>query len=330
MQICRGPHCAAAGGIISALLLAPSAAQADPLPTRDQNPLLSGFGIPMPLPARLPARGQWTYAADLNWGSTALIQAEGIEELIVDAETRELRLTLARSLSDSLALRVEVPYRQTTAGNLDGFIDSFHNFFGLPEGSRNDLPRDELRIAYARGVQVEFDIDDPSAGLADMSLAFGYQAISTPSSAVSAWAELKVPTGNSDELTGSGAADASIALAAEHRFHDRWSIFGQGAVTWLGQGDRFDNRQRSTAWSAVAGLGWRVWRGLELKVQLDGHTALLRDTRLNFFSDALALTGGGSYRFASGWELQVAISEDIAVNTVPDVVFIVSIGRQAR
>src|SRR5688572_3366607 len=125
------------------LLLATSAGSAAPLPTRDQNPLLAGFGLPVPLPARFDEAGHWSVAADVNWASTALAQQRGAETLVFDAETQEVRLTFQHILSDRFAMRLQVPYRHTGGGSLDSVIDSFHDISGTSEGARPDLPPDQ-------------------------------------------------------------------------------------------------------------------------------------------------------------------------------------------
>jgi hypothetical protein len=94
------------------------------------------------------------------------------------------------------------------------------------------------------------------------------------------------------------------------------------ASAWLGEGERLAARQRDFAWSALAGIGWRAWRGLELKAQLDAHSAVFDEAELDFLGEAFVLTFGGDYRFASGWQLDLAVSEDIAVESASDVVFV--------
>ena len=126
-----------------------NSAAADPFPTRDLNPLLAGYGLPSALPARLSAES-WTVAADLNWASTSLLQRDGSEQLIVDAEVREARVTIGRSWSNGFAAQLQIPYRYTGGGVLDDAIDSWHDFFGLPEGARAIMPTDRIRVAYAR------------------------------------------------------------------------------------------------------------------------------------------------------------------------------------
>jgi hypothetical protein len=69
-----------------------------------------------------------------------------------------------------------------------------------------------------------------------------------------------------------------------------------------------------------------VWRGLSLKAQIDAHTAAF-DSDLDFLGDAIVLTVGGDYRFTSGWLMDIGVSEDIAVEHSPDVVFVLSVKR---
>jgi hypothetical protein len=307
-------------------LLICAAAAAEPFPARDLNPLLAGFGLPAALPARVSGES-WTIAAELNWASTSLVQRAAAERLTVDAETREARVTIGHSWPSGLAAQLQIPYRYTGGGVLDDAIDSWHDLFSLPEGARALLPKDRIRVAYARGSTLLLDVRSSQAGLGDISLDVGRSLYSADSGAAAAWLSVKVPSGDADRLTGSGATDVSLAIAGEQRLGEDWSAFGQAGVAWLGDGERLSAQQRSVAWSALAGIGWRAWRGLELKAQLDAHSAVFDDSDLDFLGDALVLTVGGDYRFASGWQLDIAVSEDIAVESASDVVFVFGLRR---
>ena len=309
-----------------ALLLIATRAAADPFPARDLNPLLAGFGLPTALPARLSSEA-WTFATDLNRASVSVVQRAGAEQLIVDAETREARVTLGRSWSNGFAAQLQIPYRYTGGGILDSAIDSWHDFFGLPEGTRAFSPQDRIRIAYGRGNTVVFDVRTSQAGLGDISLDLGRSLHSTESGAVAAWLSIKVPSGDADRFTGSGATDVSLAIAGEHRLGEDWSAFGQVGVAWLGEGERLPAQQRDFGWSALAGIGWHAWRGLELKAQLDAHSAVFDEADFDFLGDAFVLTVGGDYHFASGWQFALAVSEDIAVESASDVVFVVGLKK---
>jgi hypothetical protein len=266
----------------------------------------------------------WAVGMDIFWGSTALLQDRAGEVLLVDAETREARVTLQRPISDRFAWQVQLPYRYTGGGNLDSFIDSWHDFFGLAEGVRPLLPDDQLNIIYVRDGARRLDIRSSANGLADIQAALGYRMHASAESALMAWLSVKLPTGDADKLTGSGATDVSLLLSGLHRLNERWSVFGQAAATWLGDGDLLADQQRSVVWSGMAGVSVQTWRGLSLKAQIDAHTAAY-DSDLDFLNEAVVLTVGGDYRFASGWRLDLGVSEDLAVEHSPDVVFLLSL-----
>lgn len=298
-----------------------------PFVVRDQNPLLAGLGLPSTMPSRL-SHGL-SGGIDLYWGSTALMQESGNEAMLVDAETREARLTLQGTITDRIGWHVQLPYRYTGGGNLDGFIDSWHDTFGLPEGARPLLSSDQIDIIYVRSGTRRMNIRSSSSGLADIHAALGFEVYGAPDSALLAWLNIKLPTGDADKLTGSGATDASLSLTGRHRLSDRWSLFGQAAGTWLGDGDLLSQQQRSVVWSGMAGVSVATWRGLSLKAQIDAHTAAY-DSNLDFFGEAVVLTVGGDYRFESGWRLDLGVSEDLAVEHSPDVVFLLSVTNGPR
>src|SRR5262245_36818529 len=104
-------------GIVIVTLLLPTVALANPLPTTNQNPFLASIGLPAPLPSL--ARGQTEVASTLNWGSTAIVDVVGNELFILDAETRELRLSVTHAFENHLSVRVELPYQYTGPGVLD-------------------------------------------------------------------------------------------------------------------------------------------------------------------------------------------------------------------
>lgn len=310
------------------LLLITSTALASPFPTRDQNPLLAGFGLPVPVPARIPDAGEGSFAVDLNWGSTATIQFSDDEALIVDAETRAAQLTLRRGLTDRIALQLRLPYRYTGGGTLDGFIDNWHDTFGLSDGPRNQLPQDDINIVHARAGTRLIGVDSSLTGIGDVSLDLGYALKSAPSSSASAWLSVKLPTGDADKLNGSGAIDVSAVIAGERQLGKRWSMFGQAGVSWLGEGDLLPDRQHSAVWSGLAGMRWQAFRGLGLKLQIDAHSAAFDNGELGFLGEAVILTLGGDYRFDSGWQVEIGVSEDITVEASPDVVFVLGIRRE--
>jgi hypothetical protein len=310
-------------GFLSALLVCVGI-EAAPLPTNDQNPYLAGFGLPRGIGARLPSSSAWQL--DLNWASTALVQDARDEFMIVDAETRELRLTYRRRVSERWAFELQLPHRHTSGGSLDSFIDDWHELFGLPEGSRPIQPRDRLRLHYSRSGETLIEHDATTSGLGDLVLGAQYALHDSDGSAASIALHVKAPTGKHHWLNSSGATDISIVAAGERRLGERWSIEGQLAATRLGEGRLLPRLQRDLVWSARAGITVQLVPAFDLALQLDGHTRAF-DSDLPILSAPLVTTIGFRWRFAPGWTVTGAVSEDIDVERSPDVVFVLGVKR---
>lgn len=303
-----------------------AAARAEPLPTSNQNPLLVASGIPLALPAREAADG-WQFSADLNWASTALARAAGQELLVVDAESRELRFTVGRRLTDRWSMHVQLPFRELSGGSLDSFIDDWHDVFGLPEGARPMQPHDRLRVYYSRDGATVLEEGRSQSGLADANASISYQLLSSPNSAARAAISVDLPIGEEHWFLSSDAIELSALIAAEHRFNDRWSLYGQGAVTWLDEGQLLRGQQRSVVWSGHTALAWQATRALAFIAQLNAHTRVYDDSDLDFFKEAIILTVGGRIALKPNWSLNLGVSEDIAVEQSPDVVFVMGVSR---
>lgn len=309
-----------------ACLILSFGAQAAPFPTRDQNPLLAGLAMGLPLPAEVAAADTTGIGLAFNWSNTANSRQAGAEAILADLESRELRLTVERGLTDRWAMRVQLPYRHLDAGVLDSFIDTWHDTFGMPEGARVFLPRDQFRLAWFRDGQPLVDLREPVGGIGDIALDLGYQLRRDEGDRLSFWMTVEAPTGSRRDLLGNGAWDVSLSLVGSHSFGTRGTAFWQAGATYLGSDGPLAPWRKEWVGALSGSIEYGVWRNLFLKAQVDAHTAAY-DSELDLLGSATILTVGGDYRFASGWLLDVGISEDIEVAASPDVTFLFGLRR---
>jgi hypothetical protein len=309
-----------------AVLLADNAS-AEPFLTRNQSPLLALYGLPSPLPARLPESGGGRVAGVVNWSNTEKDETSGDGTYTLDAEVFEFRLHLDHAFNERFAIHAELPWRQVSEGSLDGFIDDWHGIFGLPGGSRRRLPEDELLIEFREGDATLLRFDESSSGISDIPIAVGYQLHATDRTALATWLTAKAPVGNADDLTGSGAVDIAATLSGQSQLHDRWQLFGQASVAWLGEGDLLPELQESFAWTLMGGLSWNAWRSLDLTAQVEANSRIFDGLHSEFDGDALVITFGGSWRTVGGWRFDVGVSEDLQAGASPDVAFNLAVRR---
>ena len=313
--------------LLAFVTLACPSVHADPLLTRNQNPLVLPYGLPNPLPARLPAAGSGRFTADVNWSNSADDDFSNSHGFTMDAETQDVRFRLEYAFGKDWAGLVEIPWRHLSGGTLDGFIENWHDLFGLSNGSRDHMPKDRLLIEYQQDDQVRLQVDDSASGIADVPVALGYQINATERNAFAAWLTVDIPTGDSDGLLGSGALDAALSVAGQSQLAEHWQVFGQLDAVWLGQGDILPQYQQNFAWAGLAGVSWNAWRSLDLTVQVYANSRIF-DVSINGLSgDAVVLSYGGTWRTSGGWRFDLGMNEDIEVNASPDATFYFAVQR---
>ncbi len=105
---------------------------------------------PYTLPSRLPPAGGQAVGLSLNWANAANIETAGTDEFTIDGESQDVRLRYEGAIGPRFAWLGELAWRNLSGGSLDHVIEQWHSLFGLPDGSRDNLPRNDLLIDYRR------------------------------------------------------------------------------------------------------------------------------------------------------------------------------------
>ena len=299
-----------------ALLAGTAGRAAEPLAIRDQNPLTRGAYLPLPaLLATDP--GELQLAADLQWTNTVNLEATRRERMVVDEESIELDLGLARDLGP-WRWRAMLPVINRNGGILDGVIERWHRLFGLPQGDRPGRPRNSYLITYQRSGGPAVSAPSGTA-LGDLALEGGRELIARPDETLTVWLGVEAPTGLRAASTGDGALDAAAWASGALRLAPRWSVAGRAGLSRSG-GDGLLPFERTLRF-ATATVGFDATARLECLLQLDLHSAIARGSELAFLGAVAELTIGGRYRLRSGATFEAGVVEDVAVNHSPDVTF---------
>lgn len=310
--------------ILSSIFFSNSfAEQPSPFLTRDASPFSLIFGLPLASAAKLLENPQSRWISSLNISNTINAQQNANENLFIDIETWNINFIYDYGLNEDWMLRVQLPYIVHSGGFLDSSIDSYHRALGLPEDIRPNFPQDQININLSLNSQNLLNTNTQQSALGDASIQMAWQAQQSEDSAISYWFSLKLPTGDAQKLTGSGATDLAAWAAMNYRLSGTRWIYGQGGLLYMGDSDLFSNDQNNLAAFGNAGIKFQPWDAIKLKAQFDFHSAFY-DSNLEFLGPVLQLTFGGSYAINPRHQLDFAIVEDIQNGASPDVNFNIS------
>ncbi len=304
-----------------------------PFRTYNQNPVIQIFGLPAIGESRVLKQGGKELALVFDLANNYADNSSGGERIIIDGETCLLNLTGRYGLGERFEAGFELPYIFQNGGFLDSFIQDYHRTFGFPNGGRDEAPNGRLLFQYERNGSTIFRVNKCNSGIGDIRLNAGLQLYRSEGGhprAIALRAALKLPTGDADQLRGSGGTDFALWLTGSQGFQTRtglWEVFGGAGALGMTDGDVMPGLQRNSAAFGSIGAGWKPLAWLALKVQLDAQTAFYKDSGLDEISSASAqVIAGGSIFFSDKLALEVGISEDFIVKTAPDVVFHFALG----
>lgn len=305
-----------------------------PFYTRNLQPVIQIFGLPPADDGLLAAAGTSHGRLIAEAANHFAISSKNNESVAFDGETYRLTLALRRGLSNGWELGIDLPLVSQSGGVFDGFIEDWHDFFGMSQGGRDSRARDRLFYFYQKDGETKLDFDRSSTGLGDISLLVARRILAEQLGTerhLALRGGVKLPTGDSDRLHGSGGTDAHLRLAVTDARTLRGidtTLFASGGLLWMGRGDILSAQQRHWVWFGSAGLGWKPLAWMALKAQIDSHSPFFDNSNLREIGKtSTQLTVGGSLYLPGNWSLDLGVSEDILVATAPDVVFHLGLAR---
>ena len=299
-----------------------------PLRLVNLNPFHLLYGVPASSGARVMPEGAWEVVVSVDMASHMRAGRAGGERVVMDGETYRQALSLRQGLGYGWEYFLEIPTVAHSAGVFDGFIEGWHDTFGLPQGERDEAPRDRLSFLYTDSGGTRADVSRDVLSLGDASLGVGHALASSPfpNDGMAVRAMVKLPTGSPGSLTGSGGFSASAwtetsgALPGS-RVSRRWLYAATlGALAGAAPEGLSATGGRFIAFGRL-GVTWRALEDLHLTVQVDAHSSPYGASGLAELSDTAVILGmGGTLRLTERLVLDAAVTEDDGIGqSAPDI-----------
>jgi len=300
-----------------AFVFCPIAFADDPPPV-EMGALARGFALPaLGRPDVLPggALQQRIYLNDTNEYASI---GNANESLIIDGEATQLSYDLHYGITDRWEAGVFVPLLAQGGGILDPIIQNWHRLWGLPNGGRDQAPKDRYLYQYMSNNQLLLNVSQGSVTFGDVRISSGYRLADH----LTARAMLQLPTGDASHLSGNGAfggaawLDGGLPLGG---FFKWLTLYGSLGYSYTATGDVLPDLQKNSLAFGAAGLGVRFTPRWDAKVQVYFHAAPYKDSQLAALDHIAApLTVSTSYRITAKTAISLGFQEKANVYASPD------------
>ena len=310
-----------------------AAAEVSPIALRNQHPVLHVYGLPTFQTAAVEKPGEGTVRLTFDMANHAETGDNRIEALVLDGESYFLNLSWRRGFKDWLEVGIDVPLVSHSGGALDGVIKNWHDIWGLSNSKRKG-PDDQQQFLFSVDDMRQLEVVDSVSGIGDVQLTAGIPLSRKNENGKTALAlrfGVKLPTGDADDLLGSGAVDGSVGLygdSAMTLFGQSLGISGFAGVLGLGSGDVLSDRQRDFVPFGGGAMTWRASDRLGITAQFQVQGSYIDSDLDELGGSSVQLGFGASYRFReNGWMLTCALVEDLISDATPDVGFFVGFSK---
>ena len=310
-------------------ILQPTGAQTiQPLSVTNTRPVVYIHGIPASRQSQLLKSSELKFDVDYDVTNHFSYNFDSNETVRFDGETQRVSVSIKYGLTNETEIEIVLPYVSHDGGSLDGFIENWHDFFGFPQNGRTNTPRNQLNYFYEKNGVTKLDFQESSSGVGDAQFIYAVklnQQWFSQQNHLTFKAAIKLPTGDSDKLTGSGGTGLAAWLAGDNSttwFGYKGSYYYSMGGMLLEEGEVIPDQQLPYVLFGGIGSGAKLNQSVTLQLQLDAHTPLYEGSdMIELDSFAFLLTIGGNLKLGENWNLDIAVVEDILPHAAPDVTF---------
>ena len=324
-------------GVLLAILFSVpvQAQQLLPAKTKNINPFIIGYGAVIPDSPYLLRQDEWVANVKLELANNSIKSDTAAENIVIDGETYLVDINLRYGYDSDVEFLATIPLIYHSNGFLDQVIKSWHDIWGMSNDRRDVFANNQLQYKYSVNGNTLVNIDSGTGGLGDVVLGVKYsnRKMRAGSTAVACRLDIKLPTGDADKLTGSGATDAALSLHSANTslLHNiNTSVYGGAGLVSLGKGEIIPEIQREYVGNAYVGAYWQAKPRLAFIAQLNFQSSYYKSDLNQLGDDSFQLYLNAAYTSHDNTSYEFGFGENLATDTTPDFLLYFSITKSYR
>ena len=256
-----------------------------------------------------PAPRRWRVTVGVDYASAIEYNLPAAApSYLLDAELLRIDLGVARDLTPRAFALAELPVLGAYGGFLDGFLEWYHNLFGLDMPERDARPRNEFAYELTTPGGSTIVRDRSGLFLGDLRLGLGYRwnpLLQTVGS-------VTLPTSIGPDGYGRGTVSINAVTTLRAPFASRLVYEGSVGLGYTPTNGPLADFQREVFFAATSGLRFRFWCRQSLFANLLYHSPYYENTTLPALDrKELSLDFGWILATRSGREWRLGMVEDL-------------------
>ena len=256
-----------------------------------------------------PAPGRWRPSVGLEYASAIEYNLPAEQpSWLLDTELLRVQFGVVRDLGPRTFVLAEVPVFGAYDGFLDGFLEWYHDLFGIEMPERDARPKN----AFA------YELAGPSGGrlirersglfLGDVRLGMGYRY----NPLLQTVASVTLPTSTGPDGYGRGTLSLNAVTTLRTALSSRFVYEGSVGLGYTPSEGEFTEFQRELFLSATSGLRFRFWGRQSLFANFLYHSPYYENVMLPALDRReLSLDFGWILATRSGREWRIGMVEDL-------------------
>ncbi len=254
---------------------------------------------------------------------------EPVFERIEDFETLTLENIISYSPQEGLELGATLRLVLLYGGFLDPLISGFHKFFGLPNNNRDIFPENDIYISIPNINHVRLELDHSAFGPGDTDIWVKFSLLKSGCVFLSGLCTFKLPTGNVQNLLGSGYIDFACGLLFDWYISAQFALYADCAlIIPFNALDPAASSNPYIMFNSLLGLEYAISPSLSVLAQFELRTSpiysdfvIIMDTDIDFFATPQTNLLLGLALKNTGWSMQFFLKEDLFTHNAADIEF---------